>query len=136
MEVQRRFNLIWQTLFKHLDQIPAVVQERKELQYQVRLQQMLLFIEQNYMNPVTLQDISNSANISKSEASRCFHAYLKCSPVDYLLQYRIEVSQRLLFDTNRSIQEISLECGFNSSSYFIKTFRKKAGISPGEYRKT
>ncbi|MEE4563704.1 AraC family transcriptional regulator [Paenibacillus polymyxa] len=135
MEVQRRLNQIWQCIYSHLDQIPVVPQDSKELQYQVRLQQMIMFIQHDYMNPITLQDVSNSANISKSEALRCFQTYMKQSPIDYLIQYRLEVAQRLLFETNSSVQDISSECGFNSSSYFIKIFRNKIGITPREFRR-
>ncbi|MNB90988.1 Melibiose operon regulatory protein [compost metagenome] len=135
MQVQCHLNQIWQSIFNHVEQIPAVAQDQRDIQFQVRVQQMISFIQRNYMNPVTLQDISMSANISKSEASRCFQSYLNCSPIEYLLQSRIEASQRLLYDTTQSIQEICSECGFNSSSYFIKVFREKVGMTPGEYRK-
>ncbi|WP_082825229.1 helix-turn-helix domain-containing protein [Paenibacillus jamilae] len=46
------------------------------------------------------------------------------SPIEYLLKHRIESSKRLLCSTTRSIQEICLECGLNSSSYFIKVFKR------------
>ncbi|WP_044478599.1 AraC family transcriptional regulator [Paenibacillus antibioticophila] len=135
MQVQCLLNQIWLSFVQHRNQLPSVTTDKQELQYQVRLQNMISFIQKNYMNPVTLEDISNSSNISKSEASRCFQSYMKCSPVEYLLRYRIEAAQRLLHGTTRSIQEICSECGFNSPSYFIRMFRKKVGVTPGEYRK-
>lgn len=135
MQVQCLLNQIWLSFVEHRDQLPPVTTDKRELQYQVRLQNMLSYIQKNYMSAVTLQNISNAANISKSEASRCFHSYMKCSPGEYLLQYRIEAAKRLLHSTTRSIQEICSECGFNSPSYFIRMFRKKVGITPGAYRK-
>ncbi|NRG31500.1 AraC family transcriptional regulator [Niallia circulans] len=135
MQVQFLLSQIWLSFVQHQKQLPTVPFGKRDLQYQARLQNMISFIKENYMNPLTLEDISNSANISKSEASRCFNSYVKCSPVEYLLQYRIEVAQCLLHGTIRSIQEISLECGFSSPSYFIRMFRKKVGVTPGEYRK-
>ncbi|MCG7381366.1 AraC family transcriptional regulator [Paenibacillus sp. ACRRY] len=134
MQVQRILNQIWQSIYKHQELIPKINQTLRDVQHQVRLQKMLTFIHQNYMNEVSLQDISLSANISKSEASRCFHALLNCSPIDYLLQHRVESSKRLLCHTTLNIQDISLECGFNSPSYFIKVFKRKAGMTPREYR--
>ncbi|MFD1178624.1 helix-turn-helix domain-containing protein [Paenibacillus puldeungensis] len=134
MQVQCNLNQIWQNIYQHLDQIPRVTQTQKDVQYQVRLQNMLTFIHQNYMNEVSLQDISHSANISKSEAARCFHSLLGCSPIEYLLQHRVEASKRLLSYTIQNVQEISLECGFNSPSYFIQVFKRKVGITPKEFR--
>ncbi|WMT43288.1 AraC family transcriptional regulator [Paenibacillus sp. D2_2] len=134
MQVQCSLNQIWQSIYNHMDQIPRITHTQKDMQYQVRLQKMLSYIHQNYMNEVSLQDISVSANISKSEASRCFHSFLNCSPIEYLLEHRIESAKRLLCYTLHSIQEICLECGFHSSSYFIKVFKKKVGMTPREYR--
>ncbi|QYK67466.1 helix-turn-helix domain-containing protein [Paenibacillus sp. S02] len=114
MQVQCNLNQIWQSIYNHLDQIPKITQSQKDVKHQVRLQNMLTFIHQNYMNEVSLEDISLSANISKSEASRCFHSFLNCSPIEYLLQHRVESSKHLLSYNTLNIQEISLECGFNS----------------------
>lgn len=135
LQVQCLLNQIWLLFVEHRELLPVITTDKRELHSQVRLQNMISFIQKNYMNPVTLEDISNSANISKSEAARCFHSYLKCSPVEYLLQERIDAAKRLLHTTSRSIQEVCLECGFNSSSYFIRMFRNKVGVTPGEYRR-
>ncbi|ANY69340.1 hypothetical protein BBD42_24780 [Paenibacillus sp. BIHB 4019] len=134
MQVQCVLNQIWQSIYRHLDQIPKIAQTQKAIQYQVRLQKMLAFIHQNYRFEVSLQHISLAANISKSEASRCFHSFLNCSPIEYLLQHRVESSKHLLSYTAYNIQEISLECGFNSPSYFIKIFKRNTGMTPREYR--
>lgn len=134
MKVQSELNHIWQIVYSHLDEIPIVLQEKKELQSQIRLQKMLTYIQENYMDTITLQDISSSADISKSEASRCFHTYMERSPIEYLLQYRIEIAKNLLDTVPLSIHEICLECGFHSTSYFSKVFREKTGMTPKKYR--
>ena len=73
--------------------------------------------------PVTLQDIAHAAHVSRSEAGRCFHAYLGCSPVDALIQCRLQAARRLLSETTHTLQEISFACGFHSVSYFSRKFR-------------
>ncbi len=100
-----------------------------------RAQLMTDFIRQNYRADITLEDIASSANISKSEASRCFQSCLHVSPVNYLLRYRVEMAAKLLLNSTMTIEAVSLECGFGSASYFCKIFRQHAGITPGEYRK-
>lgn len=83
---------------------------------------------------ITLEDIALSANISKSEALRCFKNYLNRSPIDYLINYRIHKACHLLLDTNLNISDICLECGFSSASYFNRVFKKNFKLSPREYR--
>lgn len=82
----------------------------------------------------TLDDIAGAANISRSEAGRCFNAYLGCSPVDALIQYRLQTAYRLLGDTTLAFQEISHACGFNSVNYFSRQFRRTYGYAPGQNR--
>jgi len=57
-----------------------------------------------------------------------------CSPIEALIHYRLQMAERLLNETNLTLQEISIECGFNSVNYFSRRFGKKYGISPGNYR--
>ena len=100
-----------------------------------RTQAMTDFIRHNYRRALTLEEIAASANVSKSEASRCFQSCLNISPVNYLLRYRMEAAAQLLRNSSKSIEDISFECGFASSSYFCRMFRRHMGVTPGEYRK-
>lgn len=102
---------------------------------ETRLWSMLSFIHENYAQDITISDICDSANISKSECFRCFDSVINQTPVDYLTNYRLGRAASLLIETNRPISTIAEECGFNSSSYFGSVFRKKFDISPGQYRK-
>ncbi len=61
--------------------------------------------------------------------------YFSQSPNLYLNQYRLTKSAELLRETTMSITEIALSTGFSGASYYAETFRKWAGISPGEFRK-
>ncbi|MEK5406698.1 AraC family transcriptional regulator [Paenibacillus sp. FSL W8-0439] len=134
LQVQCLLNQIWQTIVLNFEEIPKLKLDKRDLQYQVRLQHMVSYIEFNYKKTITLLDISTSANISKSEASRVFQSYMHCSPIEFLLRHRIEAAKRLLSMTDYSIQDISMECGFNNTSYFNKVFKKKVGMTPKQYR--
>ncbi len=101
-----------------------------------RTQLMIDFIRRSYHSQITLQDIADAANISKSEASRCFQSCLHISPVSYLLRYRIEVAEHLLRSSSMTIEAVSFECGFASSSYFCKVFQRHTGTTPGGFRKS
>lgn len=100
-----------------------------------RLRLMLLYIHEYYKQDISVSDIANAANISKTECFRCFHAIANCSPSLYLQQYRLSKAIHLLNKTTLSLSEICYSCGFKSNSYFGKLFKEKLGISPGKYRK-
>ena len=55
--------------------------------------------------------------------------------VEYITHYKINYSKKLLKIQNKSIKEISFECGFDSSSNFIREFKKRNKMTPKEYRK-
>lgn len=134
MEVQRAMNGIWQLIYTHISdcEIPLVIKNEHALQ--IRMQKMLSFIKGNYNRDISLNDIAQSASISKSEASRCFQSYLATSPVNYLVNYRIQKAMQLLRTTEMTVEAISLECCFGSSAYFCKLFRSRTGMTPKQYR--
>jgi len=57
------------------------------------------------------------------------------SPIDFLVDYRIEEGARLLIETIDPISQIASACGFADQSYFNRVFRRKLNCSPGEFRK-
>ncbi len=135
MAVQRDLSRIFETLYLHFDELPRVTTTRVQIAAQVRLQQMLDYIRAHYAEGIALSDIAAAANISKSEANRCFNSYMGCSPIDALIQYRLETARRLLGDSALTVREISKACGFNSESYFSRRYRKVYGCAPGRSRK-
>lgn len=134
LRVQREINRAWELLFTHFSELESTVSVRNEHILQIRMQKMIGFIQKHYAEDVTLQDIANSASISRSEASRCFQSYLHTSPVSYLLKHRVECSMQLLRDSNMTVEAVALECGFSSSAYFCKLFRSHTGMTPKQYR--
>lgn len=106
-----------------------------ESERQRRLRRILTYITKHYMENVTLKSLSRTAQISEAECSRFFHDMMGMTPFEYLNQYRIEKSCEMLPDSEKSIGEIALECGFNSFSYFSKRFKEIMYMTPKEYRK-
>ena len=96
---------------------------------------MMSFIQENYVEKLTLEQIADAASISTRECLRCFRESIRQSPTDYLIEYRVQVAKKLLETTNLSITEIALRCGFNSNSYFTKIFHRSCGKTPNAYRK-
>lgn len=132
LAVQRNISTIFEFISRNFDQLPKNEATRIQLNNQIRLQKMLTFIYENYREDVTLEDIARAADISRSEAGRCFNTYMGCSPVESLIQYRLQMAHQLLNERTQTLQQIAYACGFNSVNYFSRQFKKKYGYSPSQ----
>lgn len=132
LDVQRSINQIFEFISCNFDSFPKYEATRIQVKNQVRFQKMLTYIYHHYSQAITLEDIANAANISRSEAGRCFNTYMGCSPIEALIQYRLQTANRLLGEKTHSLQEISFACGFNSVNYFSRQFKKRYGYAPGQ----
>lgn len=102
---------------------------------QGRILTMLAYIQENYDQKLTLQDIADSSAVSTRECLRCFQMSIHQSPMEYLIEYRVQAAAKLLETTNLSVSEIAMRTGWGSSSYFTKTFRQLRGKTPNTHRK-
>lgn len=134
MAVQRNLSSIFEYIYLHIEELPKLESTRIQINNQIRIQKMLTYIYEHYSESVTLNDIAGAANISRSEAERCFNTYIGCSPIDALIKYRLQIAHQLLSDKNMTLQEISYNCGFNSVNYFSRQFKKNYGYTPGKNR--
>lgn len=101
----------------------------------VQLKQALEFIESSYASQVTLEEISQSVNMSPKYFCRFFQEMTHRTPIDYLNYYRIERACYQLLTSGQSITDVAYSSGFNDLSYFIKTFKKYKGTTPKKYLK-
>lgn len=130
LAVQRNINRIFEFISCNFAELPKTEATRIQINNQIRLQKMLSYIYENYAESVMLEDIAKAADISRSEAGRCFRTYMGCSPVEALIQYRLQMAHRLLSERTQTLQQISYACGFNSTNYFSRQFKKKYGYAP------
>jgi AraC-like DNA-binding protein len=93
------------------------------------------FIEQNYHIDLSLNDLANHIFVSPYHLSHTFKSDVGVSPISYLIQYRIEISKKMLKTSSLTIAEIAYRVGYPNSNYFNLIFKKIAGVSPGKYRK-
>ncbi len=134
LEVQTILGQIWKIICFNRDAIPKITVKKSNQILQVRIQKMIAFIQENYAQAISLAEIAQSAGVSKSEAARCFETYLHQSPGRYLLSYRLEAAQAMLLHESYTIAEVAEKCGFGSSSYFCKIFKRELKITPLQYR--
>ena len=99
-----------------------------------RYKKIVSYFEKNYMNRITLEDLASEVQVNPQYLCHFFREIAGVSPVQYLIRYRIDMAREALLETTRSILEISLDCGFENVSYFIRQFRKFTGQTPRQYR--
>lgn len=96
---------------------------------------MLSYINNNYREDISVDDIAKSANVSLRQCYREFKNQLQVSPNIYLNSFRVQQACKLLTDSDISITEICFATGFTSCSYFSTKFKQVMGCSPLEFRK-
>lgn len=93
------------------------------------------YIHAHYAENLTLGDLCDLVNLNRTSLNQKFKAQFGCTCMEYLLNYRLKISQELLSNTNMRINEIAENCGFKYDTYFVRQFTAKLGISPAAYRK-
>ena len=132
LDISIRMQLLWRLLVEHLPHQP--VSTTSDFTEYERIRRILSYIEQNYMNQITLDDISEHIHLCESECTRLFKRHMNTTLFSFLQEYRIERSLEYL-NTKESISSIAEKTGFSDSSYYSKVFSKIKGCSPREYRK-
>lgn len=93
------------------------------------------YIDIHYANPITLDTLANETYLDKFYLVHVFKKQYEISPINYLIEKRIQESMNLIENTNYSISEIASIVGFNSQSYYSQVFKRKTGVTPAEHRK-
>lgn len=99
-----------------------------------KLKKVLSHMRKNFSSPLPLSHLAEIAGMSEKYFCSFFRKMTNKTPVEYLIFYRIECSAKMLSNTDISVTEAAFSCGFNDLSYFIKTFKRQMGVTPGEYR--
>ncbi|MEQ9692640.1 GlxA family transcriptional regulator [Shimia sp. SDUM112013] len=99
-----------------------------------KLSEILALMETNLEEPLRPGDLAQTVNISTRQLERLFRRYLSATPKKYYMDMRLQRAQHLLLQTSMSVTEVSVACGFNSSSHFSRLFRQRYGMSPHRLR--
>lgn len=101
---------------------------------QPKLTEAVTLMEANIEEPLSTDDIAQLAGISRRQLERLFKQYLGSLPSRYYLELRLKRARQLLRDTNHSIVQVGLMCGFSSGSHFSTAFGALFGNTPREER--
>lgn len=107
-------------------------------QDELRVRSAITYMQENYSDPITLEDIAGRIHVSRNECCRCFKRIMMTSPVEYLIRLRVFEATKILYKDPLSIDtisELSFRMGFNNTSYFNKMFKRYLGCTPKEFSK-
>ena len=85
------------------------------------------------IEPPTLIELSKEVDISLKKLKKCFKQVYGSSVFSFLLDYKMQVSKRLLSSGNYNVNEVALKVGYSTATHFINAFKKKFGTTPKKY---
>lgn len=101
---------------------------------QNRIREIYALVDEQYQNKITIDEVAALCNLTKPAFCRYFKKATGNTFINFLNQYRISQAKRLLL-MGRNISETCFDCGFESLSYFNRTFKKVTEENPSEFRK-
>lgn len=108
---------------------------KKDYKSLEKMKLILKYVENHYMDKITIEDIADEVGLSQSHFMKYFKNTMGTSFIEYLNEYRLTMASRLLISSESSILDIAAEVGYENLSYFNRTFKKRFEMTPREYRK-
>ena len=97
---------------------------------------VLQYIDEHYANDISLEQIADKLGLSRNYLSTYFREKTGCTFSEYVNERRISQAKQMLLDGKYKVHDIALMVGYQNTNSFIRMFRKKLGVPPGEYRKS
>lgn len=91
-------------------------------------------IESNPLSDISIEEIAKSCNVSSCYFRRLFKEYSGKSPLEYRMNLKLNMAKRMLENGESTLEYIAEALNFESTSYFCRIFKKKFGITPGQYK--
>ncbi|MFA9465363.1 MAG: helix-turn-helix domain-containing protein [Velocimicrobium sp.] len=108
------------------------IKQKKNLE---KLSKITRYIKDNYKEDLSLISVAGTFGFSPTYLSRIFQKYASINYRSYVLNIRLDAAYKQLVNTDDSISEISINCGFPDSRSFSKAFQKRFSILPSQYRR-
>ena len=115
-------------ILQSAQQTSLTLEERKE--------KIDIYISTNLFDKVSLEEVAAYLGMNRTYFCLFFKKHYGKGFADYLNDLRVDKAAAMLLQGDRQIAEIARECGFKTSAYFTRAFRRSRGMTPGEYRKT
>ncbi|WP_348772902.1 AraC family transcriptional regulator [Paenibacillus sp. Marseille-P2973] len=103
--------------------------------YSERIDDVIKYMDDNFSRKISLEELAEVSNFSKYHFSRVFSSIVGMTPYAFLKKRRLIASVEYLLNTDKTILEISMLCGFDSASSFNQAFKQLYGNTPGDVRR-
>lgn len=128
-ELKERIEHVFQTMLENMQRL------RDSRRNSALIMEIRSYIEEDYANPnLSLDYLSEKIQVSGKYLSKMFKEEFGENFVDYLIGLRINHAKKMLFETQKPLQEISQEVGYSNYNSFNRSFKKVVGISPRDFR--
>lgn len=107
---------------------------QKKLEHFSPISAGIELIESNPLSEISIEEIAKSCNVSTCYFRRLFKQYSGKSPLQYRMELRLNMAKKMLENGESSLEYIAEALNFESTSYFCRLFKKKFGITAGQYR--
>lgn len=118
------------------DFVNAVKHQKDSPPYCRAVRRAVNYIHSHMHQKISLQELSQTAQLSPGRFSHLFREETGLSPLSYVQKEKIQTAKTMLLYSGHRISEISTALGFSNESHFIKIFRQYTGKTPGQYRKS
>lgn len=131
---QLKIKLLLLDIFNSFINQDLIIQNQQKKHNLETIEIVLHYIEEHYFEKITSQFLAHLVNYNHQYFSRFFKENTGYTPIEYINHFRIDKACQLLIHPDYSILDISMNCGFESCSYFIKKFKEYKTVSPRQYR--
>ncbi len=100
-----------------------------------RVREIIEFVDANLDSKISIDDIAQHIHLSSSHLSSLFKQTTGLTLYSYILSKRLILARKLLVETDKPVEVVAEDCGFNDVSSFIRCFRERVGTTPGQYRR-
>ena len=120
----------------HLDNVESETPNQlKKKEYTGKFMAVCRYIDEHFAEEITLEEVASKAGFSKFHFSRLFKQFANASFYKYVNQQRIAHAEELLSNPDLSVTQIAIQCGFSSTSSFIRMFKQFKNCTPTDFRK-
>ncbi|MFM1746336.1 MAG: hypothetical protein RLZZ188_2 [Verrucomicrobiota bacterium] len=133
---ERGFALLAELLLGELAHLVTHAPEHSRGSHAVLWQSVCDYLSEHWSDPqLSRKGVAAFFRRHPNHFSRFFHAHAKCNFRAYLNGIRLERSLHLLRDLRYNVTDVAVRCGFTEVQYFIRCFRRRFDLTPGEYRR-
>ncbi|MBE6965802.1 MAG: helix-turn-helix transcriptional regulator [Ruminococcaceae bacterium] len=98
------------------------------------IQKAVEYVNEHYTESLTREEVCKVAMMSKTAFTNLFKQVTGESLVEYIHILRVSLAKQLLCENKMNITEVGERCGFDSTTYFGRVFKKKTGMTPKQYK--